>query len=294
MYRAKDAGRNCVAVFDESMLERVTQRLAIETALYRALERRELRLVNQPIVDIDMGDVVGFEALMRWQREDGTMISPAEFIPIAEETGTIVPLGAWALLEALTHLRGWITQGICRSDATMSVNVSPRQLHDPNFVAVVNEALLRAHVPPEQLWLEVTESVMITEPTQALASLHRLNALGVRIAIDDFGTGYSSLSLLQRFPIQCIKIDRAFVNDVVTEPATQNIVRTIIAMAIAMGADVVAEGVETTEQLTQLNSLNCHRAQGYLFSRPVHVDDVPRVVKFIEDTTNWREITQAN
>jgi EAL domain-containing protein (putative c-di-GMP-specific phosphodiesterase class I) len=115
MYRAKDAGRNCVAVFDESMLERVTQRLAIETALYRALERRELRLVHQPIVDIDMGDVVGFEALMRWQREDGTMISPAEFIPIAEETGTIVPLGSWALLEALTHLRGWITQGICCS-----------------------------------------------------------------------------------------------------------------------------------------------------------------------------------
>jgi EAL domain-containing protein (putative c-di-GMP-specific phosphodiesterase class I) len=135
---------------------------------------------------------------------------------------------------------------------------------------------------------------MITEPTQALASLHRLNALGVRIASDDFGPGYSSLSLLQRFPIQCIKIDRAFVNDVVTEPATQNIVRTIIAMAIAMDADVVAEGVETTEQLAQLNSLNCHRAQGYLFSRPVHVDDVPRVVKFIEDTSNWREITQAN
>ena len=143
MYRAKDAGRNCVAVFDESMLERVTQRLAVETALYRALERRELRLVHQPIVDIEDGEVVGFEALMRWQRDDGSMISPAEFIPIAEETGTIVPIGAWALLEALTHLKTWITEGVCRSDATMSVNVSPRQLHDPQFVSVVAEALRR-------------------------------------------------------------------------------------------------------------------------------------------------------
>jgi Amt family ammonium transporter len=135
------------------------------------------------------------------------------------------------------------------------------------------------------------ESVMITEPTQALAALHRLHGLGVRIAIDDFGTGYSSLSLLQRFPIQCIKIDRAFVNDIVTEPATQNIVRTIIAMATAMGAEIVAEGVENTNQLSQLSSLECHRAQGYLFSRPVHVDDVPRVVKFLEDPSHWRDIT---
>jgi len=294
MYRAKNAGRNCIALFDESMLESVTKRLDVETALYRALERNELHLVHQPIVDIDLGIVVGFEALMRWDRGQSQVVSPDEFIPIAEETGIIVPLGSWALNDALTQLRSWIDAGHCSASTTMSVNVSVRQLHDPQFVTVVTEALASSGVAAEQLWLEVTESVMITEPTQALASLHRLNALGVRIAIDDFGTGYSSLSLLQRFPIQCIKIDRAFVNDLVTEPATQNIVRTIIAMALAMGADVVAEGVETTEQLTQLNALNCHRAQGYLFSRPVHVDDVPRVVKFIEDTTNWREITQAN
>ena len=294
MYRAKNAGRNCIALFDESMLESVTKRLDVETALYRALERNELHLVHQPIVDIDLGIVVGFEALMRWDRGQSQVVSPDEFIPIAEDTGIIVPLGSWAINDALTQLRSWIDAGHCSASTTMSVNVSVRQLHDPQFVTVVTEALAASGVPAEQLWLEVTESVMITEPTQALASLHRLNALGVRIAIDDFGTGYSSLSLLQRFPIQCIKIDRAFVNDVVTEPATQNIVRTIIAMAIAMGADVVAEGVETTEQLAQLTSLDCHRAQGYLFSRPVHVDDVPRVVKFIEDTTNWREITQPN
>ena len=294
MYRAKNAGRNCIALFDESMLEGVTKRLDVETALYRALERNELHLVHQPIVDIDLGIVVGFEALMRWDRGQSQIVSPDEFIPIAEETGIIVPLGSWAINDALTQLRSWIDAGHCSASTTMSVNVSVRQLHDPQFVTVVTEALASSGVPAEQLWLEVTESVMITEPTQALASLHRLNALGVRIAIDDFGTGYSSLSLLQRFPIQCIKIDRAFVNDVVTEPATQNIVRTIIAMAAAMGADVVAEGVETTEQLAQLTSLDCHRAQGYLFSRPIHVDDVPRVVKFIEDTTNWREITHPN
>jgi diguanylate cyclase (GGDEF)-like protein len=294
MYRAKNAGRNCIALFDESMLESVTKRLDVETALYRALERNELHLVHQPIVDIDLGIVVGFEALMRWDRGQSQVVSPDEFIPIAEETGIIVPLGSWAINDALTQLRSWIDAGHCSASTTMSVNVSVRQLHDPQFVTVVTDALASSGVAAEQLWLEVTESVMITEPTQALASLHRLNALGVRIAIDDFGTGYSSLSLLQRFPIQCIKIDRAFVNDIVTEPATQNIVRTIIAMATAMGAEIVAEGVETTEQLAQLNSLNCHRAQGYLFSRPVHVDDVPRVVKFIEDTSNWREITQAN
>ena len=176
----------------------------------------------------------------------------------------------------------------------MSVNVSVRQLHDPQFVTVVSDALSMSGIPAEQLWLEVTESVMITEPTQALASLHRLHALGVRIAIDDFGTGYSSLSLLQRFPIQCIKIDRAFVNDIDSEPATQNIVRTIIAMATAMGADIVAEGVENIEQLTQLTHLDCHRAQGYLFSRPVQADDVPRVVRFIEDPAHWRELTGSN
>lgn len=294
MYRAKNAGRNCIALFDESMLESVTKRLDVETALYRALERNELHLVHQPIVDIDLGIVVGFEALMRWDRGQSHVVSPDEFIPIAEETGIIVPLGSWAINDALTQLRSWIDAGHCSPSTTMSVNVSVRQLHDPQFVTVVTEALASSGIPAEQLWLEVTESVMITEPTQALASLHRLNALGVRIAIDDFGTGYSSLSLLQRFPIQCIKIDRAFVNDVVTEPATQNIVRTIIAMATAMGADIVAEGVEDIEQLAQLTSLECHRAQGYLFSRPVHVDDVPRVVKFIEDPTHWREITGRN
>ncbi len=294
MYRAKDAGRNCVAVFDESMLERVTQRLAIETALYRALERRELRLVHQPIVDIDMGDVVGFEALMRWHHHDGTIISPAEFIPIAEETGTIVPLGAWALLEALTHLRGWITQGLCRSDATMSVNVSPRQLHDPNFVAVVNEALLRAHVPPEQLWLEVTESVMISQPEQALNALNALCELGVRIAIDDFGTGYSSLSLLQKFPIQRLKIDKSFVSGVAQDESARSLVRTIIAMGDSLGLDMVAEGIETVQQLQTLAEMKCSKAQGFLISHPVPPELMGSTIAALDTFGAWNKLRGKN
>lgn len=287
MYRAKDAGRNCVAIFDKSMLERVNQRLAVETALYRALERRELRLVHQPIIDIDLGDVIGFEALMRWDMEDGTSVSPAEFIPIAEETGIIVPIGSWALLEALTHLRGWINQGICRRDATMSVNVSPRQLHDPNFVAVVNEALMRSRMPAEQLWLEVTEGVMITQPEQALDTLRKLSQIGVRVAIDDFGTGYSSLSFLQRFPIHRLKIDRTFINELATDANARSLVRTIIAMANSLGLDVVAEGVETVEQLHALGDLHCSKAQGYLISHPVTPETMASTVAGLDKIGKW-------
>ena len=290
MYRAKDAGRNCVAVFDESMLERVTQRLAVETALYRALERRELRLVHQPIVDIEDGEVVGFEALMRWQRDDGSMISPAEFIPIAEETGTIVPIGAWALLEALTHLKTWITEGICRSDATMSVNVSPRQLHDPQFVSVVAEALRRSRVAPDQLWLEVTEGVMIAEPDQALNALNRLCDIGVRVAIDDFGTGYSSLSLLQKFPIQRLKIDRSFINGVSDDLSARSLVRTIIAMGESLGLDMVAEGVESVRQLQTLAELRCAKAQGYLISHPVPPDSMGSTVAALDQFGSWSRL----
>jgi len=292
MYRAKAAGRNCIALFDDSMLQSVSQRLDVETALYRALERNELRLVHQPIVDIDLGIVVGFEALMRWQRRDGEIVSPADFIPIAEETGTIVPLGSWAINDALKQLKQWIETGVVTPSTTMSVNVSPRQLHDPQFVTTVSDALNASGLPADQLWLEVTESVMMTEPAQALQALKRLNNLGVRIAIDDFGTGYSSLSLLQQFPIQCIKIDRSFVQTITEASETHNMVRTIIAMAQAMGADVVAEGIESVSQLTALQSLECHRAQGYFISRPIDVDKVPAAVAEIHNVDTWRERTE--
>ena len=293
MYWAKEAGRNCVAVFDESMDQRVKKRLAIETALYRALERKELRLVHQPIIDIDLGDVTGFEALMRWDMQDGLTIAPSEFIPIAEETGIIMPIGAWALLEALVHLRGWINEGVCSRDATMSVNVSSRQLHDPKFVAIVNEALMRSHMPPEQLWLEVTESVMITQPEQALETLRNLSALGVRIAIDDFGTGYSSLSFLQRFPIHRLKIDKTFVSGLATDLNAQTLVKTIIAMAVALDLEVVAEGVETVQQLHALADLNCGQAQGFLISHPVPPQEIPAALAELNKLGKWPRLRQV-
>ena len=282
MYRAKDSGRNCVAVYDESMHQRVAHRLAVETALYRAIDRRELRLYHQPIIDLGTSEVVGFEALMRWQQADGTIVSPAEFIPIAEDNGTIVPIGAWALLEALTQLRQWIDEGVCSPTATMSVNVSPRQLADRNFPSVVNEALARSGVPAQLVWLEVTESVMITEPELALATLQRLRSLGVRVALDDFGTGYSSLSLLQKFPLQRIKIDRAFVHGVADNPNDRSLVRTVVAMGRSLGLDLVAEGVESVHQLQVLSDLGCDKAQGYLISHPVPADAMRSTVAALE------------
>ncbi len=282
MYRAKDAGRNCMALYDESMHERVAHRLSVETALYRALDRRELRLFHQPILDLESGDVVGFEALMRWQQADGTIVSPAEFIPIAEDTGTIVPIGSWALLEALTQLRRWIDDGVCSATATMSVNVSPRQLADSNFPAIVSEALTRSGVSPQLLWLEVTESMMISEPELALATLRRLRSIGVRVALDDFGTGYSSLSLLQKFPLQRIKIDRAFVQGVADNPNDRSLVRTIVAMGRSLDLDMVAEGVESVHQLQVLNDLGCTKAQGYLISHPVPPDAMRSTVAALE------------
>jgi diguanylate cyclase (GGDEF)-like protein len=269
MYRAKSVGRNCVAVFDESMHARAAHLLELETALHRALDRHELQLCHQPILNLSTGTVTGFEALMRWRREDGSVVSPAEFIPIAEDSGLIVALGAWALLEATTQLRQWIDDGTCSPGSTMSVNVSPKQLTGDGFDAILREALHRSRLPAENLWLEVTVSTMIDDPETTLRTLQRLRDIGVRIALDDFGTGYSSLSLLQRFPLQRIKIDRAFVHNVAEAGHDRALVRTILAMGDSLAMDVVAEGVETIEQLDVLTQLGCAHAQGYFISRPV-------------------------
>lgn len=293
MYQAKDAGRNCVALFDESMHERVAHRLTVETALFRALDRRELRLYYQPILDITTGDVVGFEALMRWRQGDGTIVSPAEFIPIAEESGTINVIGAWALSEAMNQLRLWIDDGVCSASANMSVNVSPRQLADTTFPSMVDQALTDSKVSANQLWLEVTEGIMITEPDLALATLRRLRSLGVRVALDDFGTGYSSLSLLQKFPLQRIKIDRAFVQGVADNANDRSLVRTIIAMGSSLGLDMVAEGVETVQQLQVLGELGCTKAQGYLISHPVPPDAMRSTVAALERIGSWPGVNRA-
>ena len=286
MYRAKDAGRNCIALFDDTMLEIVTKRLDIETALYRALERNELQLVYQPIVDMNIGIVVGFEALMRWQRDDHN-IAPSDFIPIAEETGIIVPLGTWALNDALAQLRTWIDRKIVAQDTTMSVNVSAHQLHDPEFVTRVRDALTTASISPEQLTLEVTESIMITEDSHALVAMKNLAQLGVRIAVDDFGTGYSSLSVMHHFPLHSIKIDRSFVNNLTLAKDAESLVRTIIAMADALSADVIAEGIETVDQMNALLAMKCVKAQGYFFHRPIDASSVPQVVDELQNRDTW-------
>jgi EAL domain-containing protein (putative c-di-GMP-specific phosphodiesterase class I) len=240
----------------------------VEHALHGAIGRQEMQLYHQPIVDLESGLLSGFEALIRWQR-DGSIVSPGDFIPIAEETGIINEIGAWALLEALRELRRWIDDGLVPSSATMSVNVSPRQIADPEFASIVRDALDQSGVPAHLLWLEMTESMMLDEPELAEHTLRRIRSLGVRLALDDFGTGYSSLSLLQQFPIQRIKIDRAFVQGIAERSNDRSLVRTIIAMAQSMGLDLVAEGVETVHQLQSLRDLGCDKAQGYLISRPV-------------------------
>ena len=267
-HRAKATGRNSVAVFDDSMQSHLTRRMDVENGLHGAIGRQEMRLYHQPIVEVATGVVSGFESLIRWQR-DGVIVPPIDFISIAEETGIICELGAWAINEALSELRTWIDEGVVAPTTTISVNVSPRQIADPGFAEIVRRALVDTEVSPSLLWLEVTESMMLEEPELALRTLREIREMGVRLALDDFGTGYSSLSLLQQFPIQRIKIDRAFVNGIAERDNDRSLVRTVIAMAQSMGLDLVAEGVETIHQLRALRELRCDKAQGYLISRPV-------------------------
>jgi diguanylate cyclase len=285
-HRAKANGRNCIALFDETMQERLNQRMDVENALYGAIDRHEMRLYHQPIVDITNGEISGFEALIRWRRADGTLVPPGDFISIAEETGIINTLGSWAMLEALCELRRWIDDGTVPPSTTMSVNVSPRQVADPHFPDVVQEALARSGVPPHLLWLEVTESMMLSEPELARATLRRVRAMGVRIALDDFGTGYSSLSLLQRFPLQRIKIDRAFVSGVADRSNDRSLVRTIIAMGASLGLDIVAEGVESIHQLSTLRDLGCAKAQGYLISHPIPSEAMRSTMVALQDLSS--------
>lgn len=282
-HRAKADGRNRIIVFDDSMHANLTQRMEVENALHGAIGRNEMRLYHQPIVDIVSGHLSGFEALIRWRRDDGTVVSPGQFIPIAEETGIINELGAWALHEALGDLRRWIEDGLVPPTTTMSVNVSPRQIAAPNFASIVRDALDHSDVPPHLLWLEMTESMMLEEPLLARTTLGEIRAMGVRLALDDFSTGYSSLSLLQQFPIQRIKIDRAFVQGIADRSNDRSLVRTIIAMAQSMGLDLVAEGVESVHQLRALRELGCDKAQGFLISHPVPTEAMRSTVSALNE-----------
>jgi diguanylate cyclase (GGDEF)-like protein len=285
-HRAKAAGRDRVALFDDSMQAEIAARVDVENALHGALGRHEMRMYHQPIVDIETGQLCGFEALIRWERAPGRILMPGEFVAIAEETGLINEIGAWALKDSLTTLRHWIDEGLVGPTATMSVNVSPRQIADARFAEMVREALASTGIRPSQLWLEITETMMIEEPDLAERTLREVRAMGVRIALDDFGTGYSSLSLLRRFPIERIKIDRAFINGIVERAYDRSLVRTLVTMARSMALDLVAEGIETVHQLESLREMGCDKAQGYLISRPVPPDAMRTTMDAMHDLSN--------
>jgi len=274
MYRAKAAGRNRCMVFDPSMHDSVRQRVEIELALRYALDRRELELHYQPIVSLQTGEVVGAEALLRWAPPRLGMVPPLDFVGVAEETGLIVEIGEWVVSEALRQIARWRarpdggTRGLW-----VSVNVSARQLRDPGLVDHVREELERHGVPPELLVLEITETAMMADEAVAADLLHRLRALGVTLAVDDFGTGYSSLGHLRRFPVTKVKVDREFVAGIEEDRDDAEIVRAVVAMALAMRLEVVAEGVETEGQRRLLRELGVQLGQGWHFGRPAPAED---------------------
>ncbi len=269
MYKAKGSGRNAYALFDTSLRDEVRDRVNLEQALRGALANGELSVQFQPIVDLDGDELDGFEALMRWHHPELGWVSPLRFIPIAEETGLIVESGAWLLRESARQLAAWTAARPAGArQLHVSVNISVRQLRDHALVDIVRDVLADTGLPPEALWLEITESGVMEDIDTALATLTALRELGVVLCIDDFGTGYSSLSYLHRLPVCIVKIDRSFVSGVGADGAHEPIVRAVLAMTRAMGQRVVAEGVETEVQRDWLRAQGCDLAQGWLYGRP--------------------------
>jgi diguanylate cyclase (GGDEF)-like protein/PAS domain S-box-containing protein len=263
MYQAKTSGKACYAVFDPAMNDRAWQRLEVETDLRYALDRGELVLHYQPIVDLATGRIEEVEALIRWQHPTRGLVPPGEFIPIAEETGLIVPVGRWVLEQACAQLRAWGSH-----DLVVSVNLAARQFQDAQLLNDIARILAETGVEPRQLKLEITESAAMHDAAATEATLRQLKALGVGLAIDDFGTGYSALSYLKRFSVDTLKVDRSFVGGIGHNTDDTAIVSAIVALAHTMGLEVTAEGVETADQQEHLRNLGCNRGQGYYFARP--------------------------
>ncbi|HUG15824.1 MAG TPA: PAS domain S-box protein [Thermomicrobiales bacterium] len=274
MYRAKSGGKSSYNLFGTAMHDEALQRLELEHDLRRALDRDEFRLDFQPVISIPTGEVIGLEALVRWAHPERGIVEPDDFIPVAEETGLIVPIGEWVLGEACRQAAGWQATGGNSSGLRVGVNLSARQFRQPALVQQVEAALKGSNLAPELLVLELTESILMEHAGEAVDRLRELTALGVRIAIDDFGTGYSSLAYLRRFPVGILKIDRSFVSGIGQDTESAAIVSATVGLAHTLGMSVVAEGIETIEQLTVLRNLGCDSGQGYFFSRPIPASEI--------------------
>lgn len=280
MYRAKRQGRAGTEVFDERHSPAASDRLVLESNLWRAVERNELILHYQPIVRLLDASLVGFEALVRWQHPERGILGPSTFIPMAEESGLIRGIGAWVLREACRQMAEMTTMVADAQDVSVAVNVSSRQFGDPDFPASVERILAETGLRPDRLVIELTETALMEQPTRARRMLERLRTHGIRIHLDDFGVGYSSLSHLRLFPIDRIKIDRVFVTGLPGRREDNAIIRAILALADALGVEVIAEGVESNDQWSHLHELHCAYGQGYYFSKPVGIDrmaDVARI-----------------
>ncbi|MBE0599198.1 MAG: EAL domain-containing protein, partial [Desulfuromonadales bacterium] len=271
MYRAKRDDSNNFAFYSPEMNQRILATLELEGALRQALEREEFCLHYQPKVDLASGLVLGCEALVRWHHPQRGMVSPADFIPLAEETGLIVPLGTWVLKEACRQAKAWQDQGM--PELCVAVNLSARQFRKGDLPQIVREVLHSTGLDPRLLDLELTESMVMDNPTEAAQTMQHLKNLGVSLSLDDFGTGYSSLNYLRHFPVDSLKIDRSFIRDVATDPSGASVVTSIIAIAHNLGLTAVAEGVETREQLAFLAGCGCDIFQGYLFSKPLPAEE---------------------
>ena len=280
LYRAKADGRGLFRMFDSGMDAVLQARRILELDLRRAVEVQEFELHYQPLIDLSSGRVSALEALVRWRHPDRGLVRPDDFIPLAEETGLIVQIGAWVLGRACADAAGW------PAEVQVAVNVSATQFKRPGLVGAVRDALASSMLAPARLELEITETAFIADANATLAVLHDLRTKGLRIAMDDFGTGYSSLGYLRSFPFDKIKIDRCFVRDIETSADCQAIVRTVIGLGANLGITTTAEGIETTAQLEQLRKQGCGQGQGYLFSRPVPAQEVPALLRLMAGTAH--------
>lgn len=285
MYRAKAQGKAVYVVFDNTMHELARRRLKLESELRQGLENGEFMPVFQPLIDLKSGKLKGFEALVRWNHPERGLLLPADFLQVAEETGLIIPLGWWMLETCCMRLSHWRHHFPAAADLSISVNVADRQFNHPELLNKVDRVLRNSGLPAEVLHLEITETVFMESPDHAGERLRELRALGVGLHMDDFGTGYSSLSHLSRYPLDTLKIDRAFVMDILTNPVHFSIVKTVIQLCRDLGLTAIAEGIETPEQKKALRKLKCHGGQGLLFSEPL---DQPRVEAMLENLPRWK------